>query len=120
MIRRPPRSTLFPYTTLFRSADERAHRVAARKAPAVVMEERRGIGWPRALDHELEHLIQQAAAGEGREPGAEQNPLTAGREEEAHPERQDGKRYRRAEEGDRVEDGIASWSGMPMQPVEES
>src|SRR2546425_9064301 len=66
MIRRPPRSTLFPYTTLFRSADERAHRVAARKAPAVVMEERRGIGWPRALDHELEHLIQQAAAGEGR------------------------------------------------------
>src|SRR5438105_11829330 len=26
MIRRPPRSTLFPYTTLFRSLDERAHR----------------------------------------------------------------------------------------------
>src|SRR3712207_7793273 len=25
MIRRPPRSTLFPYTTLFRSADEGAH-----------------------------------------------------------------------------------------------
>src|SRR2546430_10380254 len=25
MIRRPPRSTLFPYTTLFRSRDERAH-----------------------------------------------------------------------------------------------
>src|SRR5215475_15160133 len=25
MIRRPPRSTLFPYTTLFRSAAERAH-----------------------------------------------------------------------------------------------
>src|SRR3712207_7364600 len=25
MIRRPPRSTLFPYTTLFRSADENAH-----------------------------------------------------------------------------------------------
>src|SRR5258707_9790226 len=24
MIRRPPRSTLFPYTTLFRSADDRA------------------------------------------------------------------------------------------------
>src|SRR2546430_13991086 len=38
MIRRPPRSTLFPYTTLFRSCDERAlaagdvcheHRLAA-------------------------------------------------------------------------------------------
>src|SRR5207249_10450961 len=26
MIRRPPRSTLFPYTTLFRSNDARAHR----------------------------------------------------------------------------------------------
>src|SRR3712207_8995815 len=26
MIRRPPRSTLFPYTTLFRSADERDRR----------------------------------------------------------------------------------------------
>src|SRR3712207_8874174 len=25
MIRRPPRSTLFPYTTLFRSVDPRAH-----------------------------------------------------------------------------------------------
>src|SRR5258708_25281689 len=26
MIRRPPRSTLFPYTTLFRSGHERGHR----------------------------------------------------------------------------------------------
>src|SRR6266478_5027115 len=29
MIRRPPRSTLFPYTTLFRSLDERVDRIAA-------------------------------------------------------------------------------------------
>src|SRR3989442_10469017 len=29
MIRRPPRSTLFPYTTLFRSLDVRAPRLAA-------------------------------------------------------------------------------------------
>src|SRR5438876_12292422 len=27
MIRRPPRSTLFPYTTLFRSADSRAYQI---------------------------------------------------------------------------------------------
>src|SRR5688572_32604849 len=36
MIRRPPRSTLFPYTTLFRSPrarDARAPRPAARRAP---------------------------------------------------------------------------------------
>src|SRR2546422_3116201 len=32
MIRRPPRSTLFPYTTLFRS-----RRAAARSRPAVVL-----------------------------------------------------------------------------------
>src|SRR2546426_7855298 len=30
MIRRPPRSTLFPYTTLFRSAVEVRHEVVAR------------------------------------------------------------------------------------------
>src|SRR5438034_1406139 len=32
MIRRPPRSTLFPYTTLFRSRQERDHR-ARRRGP---------------------------------------------------------------------------------------
>src|SRR3712207_9004657 len=31
MIRRPPRSTLFPYTTLFRSAVHRARRAAHRQ-----------------------------------------------------------------------------------------
>src|SRR3712207_7598515 len=31
MIRRPPRSTLFPYTTLFRSCDEVIGRFAARR-----------------------------------------------------------------------------------------
>src|SRR5256885_13079786 len=42
MIRRPPRSTLFPYTTLFRSLDQaagggagcQAHRQRARRLPA--------------------------------------------------------------------------------------
>src|SRR5256885_3424637 len=33
MIRRPPRSTLFPYTTLFRSRTARAPRLATRKTP---------------------------------------------------------------------------------------
>src|SRR5438552_12830427 len=31
MIRRPPRSTLFPYTTLFRSPDNRRHRDLGRE-----------------------------------------------------------------------------------------
>src|SRR5947209_16706096 len=34
MIRRPPRSTLFPYTTLFRSHARRAPRVPRRRAGA--------------------------------------------------------------------------------------
>src|SRR3712207_8638700 len=37
MIRRPPRSTLFPYTTLFRSAIDTAKRIAARGGNAVVL-----------------------------------------------------------------------------------
>src|SRR3712207_8680617 len=34
MIRRPPRSTLFPYTTLFRSAERRGDRGLARREEA--------------------------------------------------------------------------------------
>src|SRR2546426_3541499 len=34
MIRRPPRSTLFPYTTLFRSREGRGARPAHRRGPA--------------------------------------------------------------------------------------
>src|SRR4030043_523217 len=39
MIRRPPRSTLFPYTTLFRSVGHR--------------DGRRAAGWQRVVDREL-------------------------------------------------------------------
>src|SRR5256885_15178078 len=50
MIRRPPRSTLFPYTTLFRSARhaEDAHRLVRRA------QERRGAGPPRSEEHTSE------------------------------------------------------------------
>src|SRR2546425_4680159 len=36
MIRRPPRSTLFPYTTLFRSVDGRTHQVRLLGHPPAV------------------------------------------------------------------------------------
>src|SRR5438270_13134516 len=42
-IRRPPRSTLFPYTTLFRSRRDLAHRLARRRARADQAEEVAGV-----------------------------------------------------------------------------
>src|SRR2546430_4325301 len=48
MIRRPPRSTLFPYTTLFRSRPPHDSRGAHR------------VGEPREIDH-LHHLLEAAA-----------------------------------------------------------
>src|SRR3712207_6966803 len=46
MIRRPPRSTLFPYTTLFRSGQhgEDPHPVHLREARRLVPESRRAAG----------------------------------------------------------------------------
>src|SRR3712207_8038115 len=55
MIRRPPRSTLFPYTTLFRSPDEVPGRHGEGQA-----DERRG-----GVVHGDEH---DAGAGDGRGP----------------------------------------------------
>src|SRR2546430_12682722 len=42
MIRRPPRSTLFPYTTLFRSPALRRQRLGAAERPGGVRHESRG------------------------------------------------------------------------------
>src|SRR2546422_7590896 len=56
MIRRPPRSTLFPYTTLFRSLDGARRRLAARRvagragaAPAVPVPEKHRAERTRAV-----------------------------------------------------------------------
>src|SRR5258707_5855414 len=43
MIRRPPRSTLFPYTTLFRSRIERRPRAPNHRVIAVRVPERRAV-----------------------------------------------------------------------------
>src|SRR5258708_29161632 len=40
MIRRPPRSTLFPYTTLFRSGDQRDGRLGPRDLSGAVVDRR--------------------------------------------------------------------------------
>src|SRR5258707_3455134 len=59
MIRRPPRSTLFPYTTLFRSLLElrktrRVERAGGRQAPG--LEDRRHQQHVRALDRKSTRL----------------------------------------------------------------
>src|SRR3712207_8630482 len=53
MIRRPPRSTLFPYTTLFRSGSEYLSRVVGR-----------GGGEPPALDLDYERRVQACRSEE--------------------------------------------------------
>src|SRR3712207_8355442 len=62
MIRRPPRSTLFPYTTLFRSRRTRRirilHRVGERREIIVAGHERRQI-----LEHAIEEGVTLVAAG---------------------------------------------------------
>src|SRR3712207_7990314 len=58
MIRRPPRSTLFPYTTLFRSGQELARRVVDRRDV---------VGVERVAD--AEHVGRQADA-RGEQAGA--------------------------------------------------
>src|SRR3712207_8728001 len=66
MIRRPPRSTLFPYTTLFRSAGCEAGAAG------------RGCGMPRRVDATVHRL--EVTAGDpvadlvSREPGGEELP----------------------------------------------
>src|SRR5256885_5118412 len=59
MIRRPPRSTLFPYTTLFRSLD-RPHEGGHRVAPQGVRDDRADVplnepaAGPRSEEHTSE------------------------------------------------------------------
>src|SRR5690348_17470148 len=62
MTRRPPRSTLFPYTTLFRSEDEgaRLHQLDA-DAPALALEEGDEIGDAQAAQAAFEQLRRRKA-----------------------------------------------------------
>src|SRR5258705_10955015 len=79
MIRRPPRSTLFPYTTLFRSLDadrEPFDDLAVAIGPADVFR----------LDHELAGLFRIAGGKVGIPRGAAKiPPLLAQRKEIAEP-----------------------------------
>src|SRR2546423_10865040 len=60
MIRRPPRSTLFPYTTLFRSEDGHVRRPAAdvdqRDAQLLLLLGEHRLGAGERLEHDVGHL----------------------------------------------------------------
>src|SRR2546422_10270314 len=77
MIRRPPRSTLFPYTTLFRSRGDRRH--AARRGPLLSAARRRA---PVRHDAHLALGRRRGAAAQqgGRDapPGPDQLPAALG------------------------------------------
>src|SRR5258705_1609857 len=68
MIRRPPRSTLFPYTTLFRSIGRRIDDVAHRRreqAAGLVLDEHGDPGvFLQALAHQARDRVR-GAAGDG-------------------------------------------------------
>src|SRR2546427_2689684 len=68
MIRRPPRSTLFPYTTLFRSARARDARRARR---------RRGHDFPGAHDGAQPADDRGRAGGRGASPQARSEEHTS-------------------------------------------
>src|SRR3989442_7604308 len=57
MIRRPPRSTLFPYTTLFRSRIDRVYRGFKSAA--------KRIGLPTLRPHDLRHAFVTRKLAEG-------------------------------------------------------
>src|SRR3712207_7498486 len=69
MIRRPPRSTLFPYTTLFRSRrlDGRPQRAHAARRPADAVEERGVRLVARRVNGEVARRIPVAPAGQLRD-----------------------------------------------------
>src|SRR3712207_8550799 len=81
MIRRPPRSTLFPYTTLFRSPAFVDHVIAAfheaggraERAAGHIVEGRAGLDHRLLADDALpDHLVPPAAAIDDRPFAADQ------------------------------------------------
>src|SRR2546427_1720338 len=77
MIRRPPRSTLFPYTTLFRSLGERHARGSDEDATAAARHQERLVAGP--LDRRSGRDLQRLARSPPQPAGEGGPPLPAGR-----------------------------------------
>src|SRR3712207_7574080 len=81
MIRRPPRSTLFPYTTLFRSVDDDLHRA----------EERRLLD---DVEHaQREHRVDQPERGVDGVPGQHHAQRPGQRRSEEHTSELQSRQY---------------------------
>src|SRR5256886_8449760 len=75
MIRRPPRSTLFPYTTLFRSRIGRIEHVGEKfDALAQTLDDAEALVIHRALDH-FHHVFDLSGVGARDEGGPGRNQL---------------------------------------------
>src|SRR3712207_7613092 len=61
MIRRPPRSTLFPYTTLFRSQEQRRRRSGRPPRGRDDVQERRGVA-QHAMAEDHQRVARRVAA----------------------------------------------------------
>src|SRR5256712_13199548 len=91
MIRRPPRSTLFPYTTLFRSLlavagraveVDRGHHVSARREQRVIPARSPVVG-PRSLRPAVNQVDERIPFG-GVETGGLEQPPKDGVSQRAH------------------------------------
>src|SRR2546430_12389239 len=61
MIRRPPRSTLFPYTTLFRSASrsgKEKRQITPNIVPPEILAEAKGLAGDRIVNRSEEHTSE--------------------------------------------------------------
>src|SRR3712207_9414134 len=75
MIRRPPRSTLFPYTTLFRSptrVDDIEQRASCQREVACVV-----VGWNATLVGEEDVLVLQLHSDFGERPDRKSTRLNS-------------------------------------------
>src|SRR3712207_7567746 len=89
MIRRPPRSTLFPYTTLFRSAEGAAHPQPERGADEVG----RVARGPLARAHQPGDLLAVALAEPSREEAEQRPHVVAALRSEEHTSELQSRQY---------------------------
>src|SRR3954467_2329384 len=99
-------------------ADQRAHGMAAGKAPGRVTEDRARVDWASAMYRQLEPIVDYCRTDERRDPPCQQDPLTP-QNKEHHPDYgQGGHGFGRAQPAYQEEEGQPRGGGVAMQPLE--